>query len=131
MPGEPITISSPEALRSKLNSSGATLIRGRCVIPGATEDRVVLPAASTDLLLGVVKDGDILDGAYGTIQIRGVALCRASAALATPGIALMANSAGRVLAHANGNAVIGFLLNTATALDDLVEVELAGPASFR
>jgi hypothetical protein len=36
-----------------------------------------------------------------------------------------------VVAHANGNALLGFLLNTATALDDLVEVELAGPGSFR
>jgi hypothetical protein len=100
-------------------------------MPAATEDDVQLPTASTDLLMGVVKDGDILNGAFGTIQIRGVALCRAAGALATPGIAVMANAAGRVVAHANGNALLGFLLNTATALDDLVEVELAGPGSFR
>jgi len=133
MAGETTRI-TPE-IRSKRNSSGVTILANTVVKLDTTEDQIILPAATTDALYGVTMDQTILTGYFGDIQIRGVAKCRAHAALATPGIRLMSVAGtGRVDTWAAGGGtnaqVVGLLLTTAGAQDDLVEVELAGPATI-
>lgn len=134
MPGEPVRIVAPEDIRSKLNNSGTTIAANTVVKLDTDEDEIILPAATTDRCLGVTMAA-IANGAWGPVQIRGKALCRAHGALATLGVALMPTTAGRVdtWAAAGGTnaALIGNLELTAGAQDDVVEVELAGPFSLQ
>lgn len=127
MAGEATRIVNPEDLRSAKNSSGSTIVKNTVVKWHTTEDEIVLPAAATDPLAGVVQDADIANTEWGTVQQRGKALCRAEGALATIGVRLQATTAGRVEAHTGTNSIVGTLLTTAAAQDDIVEVELAGP----
>lgn len=130
MAGQATYIIPEYQTRSKLNNSGVTILKGSLVIADSTEDQIVLPAASTDLLLGAAT-ADIPDGSWGTIQVSGKALVRAAGALATVGIALMPNTSGQCLLLVNGNALAGLLDSAAATANDLVEVELSGPGSFR
>lgn len=125
-------VSGPEILSGK-NTSGSTIPKGSVVKAHSVTDEVRLVAAATDAIHGVVMR-DIADGEYGPIQRTGRALVLAAGALATPGTLLMsaAGKAGAWSASA-GNAanVLGTQNTTADGADELIEVDLAGPGSFR
>ncbi len=123
---EPTRIIAPEDLRSGLNNSGNTIVKNSCVSWHTTKREIVLPSAANVLFAGVTQE-DIADGEWGTIQHRNKTVIRAHGALATIGIRLEMVSTGRVDTHAGTDTVIGTLLTTAAAQDDLVEVELVGP----
>ena len=135
MPGEPTRIVDASQIRSYYNDTGATLPVGRSVMLDSTEHFIKLPTATTDRLNGVTMAA-IPDDEWGDIQIGGVALVAAHAALATPGVALMSTAAtGRCTTFAAGAGVnaqlVGQLRTTAGAQDDLVEVELASPGALQ
>jgi hypothetical protein len=120
-------------IRGKKNTTGAALLKGTSVKLHTAKDEVALPAADTDHIYGVVLN-DIPDDGWGDIQIRGKALCLTAGALATNGVRLKSDTAGKVVAWsatAGNNAhVVGTLETIAGAADELVEVELAGPGTI-
>lgn len=130
--GEPTRIIAATDIRSKKNLSGVDIAKNTVVKLDSTFDLIVLPTAITDHLYGVTQE-IIKNGCYGQVQLRGRTVCRAHAALATPGVLLMAvANTGRVdtwNAGGAGNnaAVVGILEDTAGVQDDLVMVEMAGP----
>lgn len=137
MAGEPTRTVSPYDIRHAYNGTGSDIAANTVVMLDATnEGGISLPSAVTDELLGVTMDQAIPDGEWGDVQIRGIAKCRANAALATLHVALMTVAAtGRVeaLTAAAGTNVapVGQLLTTAGAQDDIVMVELAGPGQIQ
>lgn len=120
--------------RSVKNASGSDIPANTVVKRGATEDLIVLPAATTDRVYGVTMS-IIKNGEWGDLQIEGRATCRAHGALATPGTALMPTTAGRVdtWAAAGGTnaALVGVQNTTAAAQDELIEVDLATPFALQ
>jgi hypothetical protein len=128
--GEPTRIIDPDDLRSALNNTGVTIVKNTCVVWHTTEREIALPAAANVPFAGVTQE-DIATGYYGTIQQRGKTVIRAHGALATIGIRLeMVAATGRVNTHGGTDTVVGTLLTTAGAQDDLVEVELSGPGGL-
>lgn len=134
MPGQPRTSKGADDIRAKLNKTSATLSKGVVVKLDTDADEVLLPAADTDHVYGVVLN-DIGDGKWGDIQIRGRALGLSAGALATRGVLLKADTAGKLVAwaaSAGANAhVVGTLETTAAGANELVEVELAGPGVIK
>lgn len=132
--GTPRRIVPVDGIISCKNATGSTIVANSVVKRGAAEDLIVLPAATTDRCLGVTM-ADIPNGAYGDVQTKGRATCRAHGALATVGTALMPTTAGRVdtwSAGAGTNAaLIGVQNTTAGNQDDLLEVDLAGPFALQ
>lgn len=127
---EPRAIVPEHGVRSLLNSTGADIPKGRLVKLDSTAYQLALPTATTAHLYGVTMAASS-DGEWVDIQVAGVALGRANAALATPGVQLMATiTTGRVATYAAASGVnagvAGQLLNTAAAQDDFIEMELHG-----
>lgn len=137
MPGEPRTIVNPGDIRAKKNSTGATLPKGTVVkISAASDDLVLKPGAIADAAYGVAMN-DILDGQWGDIQIRGIAIALAGTGGVTRGDRLTHDSAGfgrlstSAPAAGTNNAFVG-VANRTAAVGTLFEVELAAPgASFQ
>lgn len=119
----------PGGVQAKKNATGSDIEANVFVMLDSTTNQIKLPTGTTVALYGVTMAA-IENGYSGDIQTAGVALVKASAALATPGIQLMSNTDGKAVtwaAVAGTNAQLaGQLLNTAAALDDLVEVDLRG-----
>jgi histidinol phosphatase-like enzyme len=123
-----------ENIRSGYNNTSATLAANRVVVVNNSGiNEVELPGASTDDVHGVTMAA-ILDDEWGDVQIRGLAVCTAAAAI-TIGDRLMMDTAGKVLtwtaAGGTNAAVVGKAMTAATADGDLIEVELAGPGVVR
>lgn len=122
----------PEQIHSFKNTTGGTLLRGQVVIPHTVEGEMKLPAGdATDHLLLVLLH-DVVNGAYADCACGPAVLpVLASGALATPSTKLMVNNAGKAAAWAAGGganrAVLGTQLTPAAALDELIEVLVAGP----
>lgn len=132
--GQVRSIKDSECIRSKLNNTGGTIAKGTvCKLNGVVGEAAVM-AATTDDVYGVAM-ADIADGAMGDFQIRGKALVLSGGALATPGTLLMSSATGKAAAWAAGagtNAnVLGIQETTASGADELIEVELAGPATSK
>lgn len=126
---------APHEIRSVYNNTGSTISGGLFVKLTTTGDRHVrLPEAVTDDLYGVTM-ADIADQEWGDCQIDGVVRCTAGAAIANPGTRLMPTTAGKVIAWtaAGGSnaALAGSNITTATADNDPIEVQLAGPGVSR
>lgn len=132
--GEPRRIVPADFVRSKKNSSGSDIAANTVVMLDSTADLVILPSGTTVPMFGVTMEV-IKNGYWGSVQVMGMAVCRAHGALATPGVKLMPTTAGRVDAWSAGAgtnaALVGLLGTTAGAQDDLVEVELAGPGAIQ
>jgi len=127
---QPASIVPTGAVRACYNNTGLTLAAGAAVMLDSGGAKYVkLPTGYTVALFGVVKAA-IPTGEWGDVQVSGVALVLASAALATPGIQLMAATDGKAEAFAAAKDVnvhvLGQLLSTATAANELVEVDLNG-----
>ena len=132
MPGEPRTIVNPGDIRAKKNSTGATLAKGTVVkLSAANDDLILKPAAIADAAYGVTMS-DILDGQWGDVQLRGIALVLAGTGGVTRGDRLTHDTAGfgrvSTAAPAGGtnNAFVG-VANRSAAVGVLTEVELAAP----
>lgn len=121
-------------IRAVYNNTGSEIAAHVAVKKGSVVDEVALPAADTDHLLGVTL-AVIPPASWGCVQIRGRAKVVAGGALATPGVALKATTAGKAAAwsaSAGNNAhVLGTLETTASTDGDIVEVELNGPGSMK
>lgn len=131
MPFTPRAI--PESIRSKINKTG-TAIGANLVVKASTadDDGVLLPAAVTDDVCGVTMEA-IADKTYGSVQLRGLALCTAGGTV-TKGDRLMLTTAGKVItwtAAAGSNAAVVGTANRSAVLDEVFEVELAGPCAVR
>lgn len=128
------SIKGADDIRAKKNATGSTIAKARVVKLDTDSEEILLPGATTDHLYGVTLAA-IPNLAYGDIQTRGRAICTAAGALATRGILLMTDTAGKVVAWsaAGGTnaAVVGTLETTAAADGDEVEVELAGPGVIK
>ena len=123
--------SIPAGLRSAYNGTGADIGYGLAVKAStAIDEGVLLPAASTDPVLGITR-ALIKNGEFGTVQTRGLATAIAGAAV-TRGDRVMATAAGKLITFVAGagNAVVGIAKQTTTADGEEFEVELSGPANF-
>ena len=92
-------------------------------------DTVIHTAALTDQPVGVALEsataGDVTNGRIINVCHTGIVLVRAAGALATIGISVSADAAGRAVASGlNLNPRLGILLQPAGAADDLVAVLL-------
>jgi|SRR5215207_7837470 len=116
--------------------AGAAITQFRAVkFSSNVGDAVIHTAALTDQPIGVTQEsasaGDATNGRVINVRHLGISFVRASGALATIGIPVSADAAGRAVASgANLNPRLGILLTPAGALDDIVAVLLAiGSAS--
>ena len=132
-----LTRTVPEnGIRGYQNTTGTTIPANTVVVRDSGDSRAVkLPAAVTDDVVGVTMvamPSD--DGIYYDVQIRGRAICRAHGALADAA-RVMPTTSGRVdtwsAAGAANAAVVGTTEGTASAQDDLIVIELAGPNVVR
>lgn len=118
---------------SKKNNTGSTMLKGMVVKMDTTQDCIVLPAATTDGILGVVRN-DIAPGAMGDVQIEGLAIVLAGGAISVGG-EVMANTSGKGVAFSAGAGTNANLLgkaNSAASVDgDYIEVELSGPGTIK
>ncbi len=125
---EPTSIVPDKGIRSGLNQTGGTLLKGTLVVltTGANDDpyRIAVAGAGAGVL-GVLME-DVPNLSRGDVQVVGKAIVLASAAV-TRGDALASDAAGKAVAAGTGDITIGSSVTTAAALDDLFEVELAGP----
>jgi hypothetical protein len=121
----------PEVIRSCYNGTGSDIAANVFVkhASGANKN-VSLPAGDTDPILGVTM-AKIKNGQWGDVQIRGIALVKAAGAV-TAKARVTTNNAGKAVdwTAAGGRSVGGTSYDTGTNLDDLLEVELAGPDTF-
>lgn len=131
----PRAIVSSHQIRGKQNKTGATLPKGTVVkVSAATDDLVLKPAAATDAVYGVVM-GDILDQAWGDIQIGGQALVLVGATAVVRGNRVTNDGAtlGSVIpvgAVAGTNyPLVGVAIRSEPTAGNLCEVELASPGS--
>lgn len=119
---------APE-IRGCYNGTGSTISKGLAVklktSSPTVQGEVVLGAAVTDTCYGVAM-ADIPNGEWGDVQVRGVALVKVGAAgLAAGQLQVACDAAGKAVAAAAGNTLLGIALNTsALAENDLCEVEL-------
>ncbi len=118
---------SPTAQDHGYNNSGVTIPQGRGVKrANDAVDGVLLTAASTDIPYGV-STAEVLNGAHASFITEGVAVVEAGAAMATNGVGVMLDSAGKAIAWVAGSANVrlGWLRDTASAAGEFVRVELA------
>ena len=116
--------------------AGAAVTAYRAVkFSGNVGDTVIHTAALGDQPLGVALEsataGDVTNGRIINVCHTGIVMVRASGVMATIGISVSADAAGRAVASgATLNPRLGVLLTPAAALDDLVAVLLSiGAAS--
>ncbi len=100
-----------------------------------TPAALVVGAAATDTLIGIVQDGADANATSVAVCIFGITRAVAHAAI-TKGDLLEAAAAGRLATHSTTSTkpVVGVALETATAQDDEIEIFLfpqsdAGPAA--
>lgn len=134
MPFEPRRIMNDKDERSALNKSGSTLAKGAAVkIEATNDDGVALATApATDDVFGIVM-ADIPDQGWGQVQTRGKAICLAGGTV-TKGDRLTVAAGGKLItwtAAAGANACVAGTAQRSAVLNDLFEVELAGPAVSR
>jgi hypothetical protein len=120
--------------RSGLNKSGSTIAKGAVVKVEATNDDgiALCTTPATEDVFGVMM-ADVLDQAWGTVQTRGLALVLAGGTI-TKGDRLTVAAGGKVItwtAGAGANACVVGTAKRSAVLNDLFEVELAGPAVSR
>jgi len=113
-------------IRSKLNATGSTILKGIIVNQDTDADEVVVATGATDAYLGVAM-ADIPTGEWGDIQVGGVAAVRGGAAV-TIGARVMADGDGEGIACTAGNSVLGIALTTG-ADNALFEVDLDAQAA--
>lgn len=85
--------------------------------------QVAIIAAVTDVPMGVVERA-AKSGMPVSVVIGGTAKIRAGAALATIGVPVTTDATGRAVTAGASDGVIGILLSTSTAANELVEVLL-------
>ncbi len=125
----------PEGLRSAKNvTGGGTAIAAAKLVKldATTSEGVVVVAAAGDPHFGVTTEA-IADGKWGTVQTMGRAVCTASAAI-TQGAKVTGAAAGKVAAWAPADeanaSIVGIAVTGASADNDLIEIELSGPATL-
>jgi hypothetical protein len=127
-----------KGIRAGKNSSGAEIARNVFVrvVPGGTTDptQISLPALGgpvygVNVAGGVSTSGEfgLPNGHIGDVQSEGRARVKASAAVAV-GANISTTAAGLAKTAAVGEIVVGRSVTAAAALNDLLEVELAGAA---
>jgi hypothetical protein len=122
-----------QSIRSKQNKTGATIPKGTVVkMSAATDDLLLIPTALADAHYGVAM-ADILDQAFGDIQINGQAVVLVGGTAVVRGNRVTHDVAnfGKIApvgAVAGTNyALVGLANRSEPTLGNLVEVELAGP----
>ena len=127
--GQATAIVPEYGVRARYNGTGSDIAANVAVMLDSTSKYIKLPSSNAVALHGVTRAA-IANGKWGDVQVSGVALVKASGALATPGIQLMSDTAGKAVTFAAASGVnaqvLGQLLTTGSALNDLVEVELLG-----
>ena len=113
--------SQPLQILGKKNSDVAVISKGMAVkIDTAVEDGVKKCTATTDPAIGVAM-ADIAVGAWGDIQVLGVAVCLAGGAV-TRGDKVSPDAASKVATTTtNKDRVLG-IANRSAALNELFEV---------
>ena len=126
---QPRAILDP-CLRSCKNSTGADIAAGVFVKLSGAYPGIALPAGATDTIYGVTT-AIIKNGKFGDVQIRGVAPVVAAGVTTTLG-KLTTDAAGKAVdwTAAGGRSVGGVGLAAAAGANDIIEVELIGPAAF-
>ncbi len=104
-------------------SAGAAITTNRFVKIGASDNTVILAAASTDISIGVAKLAAAASGDPVPVQVDGVARVEAGAAV-TLGALVMADSVGRAIDATATNRPLGIALEAAAAAGVIISVLL-------
>lgn len=115
---------NPVCLEGK-NGTGGTL-SGFLAVKGGPS-AITLPTANTQAVYGILQE-DVVDGAFGNVQVEGVAVCTAGATGITEGARLTVEAnTGKLVDWAPGagvnQTIVGLCLKAAAA-DKLGEVLL-------
>lgn len=121
--GEPTAIVPDKGIRAGHNDTGTDIgARLLVVNDNGGPNSVVLSgagAACTGVTMAI-----IIDTERGNVQVEGVGICTAGAAIAL-GAEVMATATGKVITATTGNITVGRATVRAAAADaDLIEIEL-------
>lgn len=119
---EPRRIVPDGSVRPGLNLGVAAIPANRIVVQSTAPDQVALAAVATAPYYGVTM-GAIPVGITGDVQLAGKATIEAGAAVAK-NVNVMADGFGRAILATAAAFVIGRTVNAATALGQVLEVEL-------
>jgi hypothetical protein len=108
--------------------AGATVTRLRGVKISGADNTVIPVAATTDIPIGVAKEGASTGGAV-PVQIDGITRMEAGAAV-TRGGQVMCDTVGRVIDATSTNVVIGTSLEAAAAAGVIISVSLNAKTIF-
>lgn len=85
---------------------------------------VDVQTSATGPCIGILQN-DPTAGQACNVMFVGITKAVAGAALAAPGIALMVNGSGQLIAQTGTNTIVGYLLDTASGAGVLCTVQLA------
>lgn len=116
--------------RSSYNNTGATILKGTIVKLNAAgplfAGEVAKAAANSDTLYGVTTM-DILNGAWGDVQVEGICPVLVGTASAV-GARLTSDANGKTITWASGQSLLGIGVTAGVVADVYQEVEIAGVA---
>jgi len=119
-------------IRSAFNNTGSTILKGTIVKLNTSAPlyagEIAKAAANSDSLYGVLMN-DCLTGAWGDVQIGGVAIVLVGTNSAV-GARLTSDANGKSITWASGQSLLGVALTAGLTTDVYQEVELAGPGGL-
>jgi hypothetical protein len=116
-------------IRSAFNNSGSTILKGTIVKLNTAgplyAGEIAKAAANSDTLYGVTMQ-DILTGAWGDVQISGIAIVLVGTN-SVVGARLTSDANGKTITWATTQSLLGIAITAGNTTDVYQEVELAGP----
>jgi hypothetical protein len=116
-------------IRSAFNNTGSTILKGTIVKLNTSAPlyagEIAKAAANSDVLYGVTMQ-DVLNGAWGDVQISGIAIVLVGTANAI-GARLTSDANGKTITWATTQSLLGIAVTAGVVADVYQEVELAGP----
>lgn len=110
------------SLLAKNRVAEATILPNRIVKPGATDDGVLMAAAATDFLIGVVEGVAPVLGERGAVELVGIAELKLGGTIVRGG-PVTSDATGQGVAAIAGNRAVGYAMVSGVA-GDVIEVLL-------
>ena len=107
-------------LLSKNRLAEATILPNRIVKPGNTDDAVLMAAAATDNIIGVVEGVAPVLGERGAVEMAGIAEVKLGGTVVR-GAPVTSDATGQGVAAVTGNRAVGHALVSGVA-GDVIEV---------
>lgn len=116
-------VTNPSYFRNGKNVTGSTLPVRRCLDWGTNENEVIAPSATTSRKCAGVACEAIADQETRSIQIEGIAIIEASAAI-NANTEFQSGTDGRIATATTGNIIRGRTKQAATGAGDFIACEL-------